>query len=141
MFFSNIISRNREIFRKITQNCGSGAVSFTKLHNLTPTKKFTRLLMIYTPVSKALKSANDNSRTRVAACGLRNAKRYLLFRGVFWLAFLSSHTHLPNQSGLVCQLAIKQWVPDHADFHVFFCFVLFSSGKRRPLMMVRSSAL
>ena len=141
VFFSNIISRNREILRKITQNCGSGAVSFTKLHNLTPTKKFTRLLMIYTPVSKALKSANDNSRTRVAACGLRNAKRYLLFRGVFWLAFLSSHTHLPNQSGLVCQLAIKQWVPDHADFHVFFCFVLFSSGKRRPLMMVRSSAL
>ena len=64
------------------------------------------------------------------------------FRGVFWLAFLSSHTHLPNQSGLVCQLAIKQWVPDHADFHFhFFCFVLFSSGKRRPLMMVRSSAL
>ena len=68
VFFSNIISRNREILRKITQNCGSGAVSFTKLHNLTPTKKFTRLLMIYTPVSKALKSANDNSRTRVAAC-------------------------------------------------------------------------
>ena len=63
------------------------------------------------------------------------------FRRVFWLAFLSSHTHLPNQSGLVCQLAIKQWVLDHADFHVFFCFVLFSSGKRRPLMMVRSSAL
>ena len=68
VFFSNIISRNREILRKITQNCGSGAVSFTKLHNLTPTKKFTRLVMIYTPVSKALKSANDNSRTRVAAC-------------------------------------------------------------------------
>ena len=37
--------------------------------------------MIYTPVSKALKSANDNSRTKVAACGLRNAKRYLLFQG------------------------------------------------------------
>ena len=53
------------------------------------------------------------------------------FRRVFWLAFLSSHTHLPNQSGLVCQLAIKQWVPDHADFHVFFlfCFVFFRKAK------------
>ena len=99
--------------------------------------------MIYTPVSKALKSANDNSRTRVAACSLRNAKRYLLFQARLLACVSSSHTHLPNQSDLVCQLDIKQWVPDHADFHVFFffCFVLFSSGKRRPLMMVRSSAL
>ena len=63
----NIISRDREILRKITQNFGSGSVLFTKLHDLTPTKKFTSPLMICTPVSKASKSANDNSRMRVAA--------------------------------------------------------------------------
>ena len=88
--------------------------------------------MIYTPVSKALKSANDNSRTRVAACSLRNAKRYLLFQARLLACVSSSHTHLPNQSGLVCQLDIKQWVPDHADFHVFFFlfrFVFFRKAK------------
>ena len=63
----NIISRDREILRKITQNFGSGSVLFTKLHDLTPTKKFTYPLMICTPVSKASKSANDNSRMKVAA--------------------------------------------------------------------------
>ena len=34
----NIISRDREILRKITQNFGSGSVLFTELHDLTPTK-------------------------------------------------------------------------------------------------------
>ena len=63
----NIISRDREILRKITQNFGSGSVLFTKLHDLTPTKKFTYPLMICTQVSKVLKRANDNTRMRVAA--------------------------------------------------------------------------
>ena len=63
----NIISRDREILRKITQNFGSGSVLFTKLHDLTLTKKFTCPLMICTPVSNVLKSANDNTRMRVAA--------------------------------------------------------------------------
>ena len=63
----NIISRDRKILRKITQNFGSGSVLFTKLNDLTTTTKFTCPLMICTPVSKASKSANDNSRMKVAA--------------------------------------------------------------------------
>ena len=95
----NIISRDREILRKITQNFGSGSVLFTKLHDLTPTKKFT-----------------SPPFTSKSVTGF--------FRRVFSCALLSSHARITSQRGLVCQSVIKQWVLDHEfSLFFFFCFV------------------
>ena len=64
------------------------------------------------------------------------------FRRVFWLAFL----HLTRIYRIRVALSAN-WISNNGFLitqifmFFFFCFVLFSSGKRRPLMMVRSSAL
>ena len=61
------------------------------------------------------------------------------FRRVFWRALLSSRAH--NESKRPCLLVGYQTTGSWSRIFLFFCFALFSPGKRWPLMMERFSVL
>ena len=61
------------------------------------------------------------------------------FRRVFWRALLSSRAY--NESKRPCLLVGYQTTGSWSRIFLFFCFALFSPGKRWPLMMERFSVL
>ena len=61
------------------------------------------------------------------------------FRRVFWRSLLSSRAY--NESKRPCLLVGYQTTGSWSRIFLFFCFALFSPGKRWPLMMERFSVL